>query len=732
MGEPETEIRLDGNTGQDVSGVNEAGVNGDGGNELGVKRDGWNELGVNGDGRNEPGVTGDGENAFEMDMEIDEDLVSMKSPVGNPDQWARAGGKSEAGVVMVTSSRRESSNGSGAAGRYSFGEDSSSDTEAPEGERRGHVEDPEPQIASGNGGLEEGSGESSAGGVALAGHVERSGPQVVGARFAKLLDQANAEEASETKSPKPEAIESESSGEEPLTPPTGAIPSRSSQEEDLQSEEHGQASVGQSGGIPPVEARDTEFRSLAAHSGGSPPVEERNAEFRSPVARSGGIPDRNEEWRVHENPIAAPDAGRASLSPGWEASETTFDKDTLRRMSAGEVSSPAPPEGLGIWVKGDRSEGLGLEAGLREGSEGQGASVPEETGDEDPEKREGLLSDEEAEGEEERSGVQELETKVGSENEAGLEGSEGALPGLEPAAQASDADAAERNGVTDSAGRHEDLNSAEGSGARDVRNEEHRTQGTAERERNPETEGGADEESEAGASAVGDPAVGDTGGRSEGPVEENSAELVKGEFYQVEDCSGESDDKPALEGGREVERDGEANVENRALQSGAHVADETSDVTLADERPESQPSTLSSDVRTGDDITSPVEEESTLGYAPRVVESQDEEKSTVTRSAETGASPPKVKKRVTFSEHNQYQMIEPNPSPEERALMRSDAPERLSFGKWVRFAGRAAEKGVRNTVIAIAAAEVGTVLWVVTRGLWDAYCAPTINVPLPS
>ncbi|GAQ85668.1 hypothetical protein KFL_002480060 [Klebsormidium nitens] len=763
-----TENRLDGETGQSESGGNEPSVDGDAGAK--------------------DGVNGDGGNALEMDKEIDEDLVSMESPGTGSDTWAKEGGVSGAGDVLVTSSRRESANGGGAAGRYSFGEDSGSDTEAPKGTRedtegRGHVEDAQPLIAFGSGVLEEGSGETSLG----EGHVERSGPQVVGARFAKLLDQANTEAANETgkkvqEGIKAEAFESERSKAEPPTIPSGASPSKASRDEDLHRKEDEQ----------------------------------------SPAAHSGGSPDRNEEWRVHENPIAAPDAGRASLSPGWEASETTFDKETLRRMSAGEVSSPAPPEGLGVWVRGDREEGLGLEARLSEGSEEREATVPEgrigevsdegvgvwgdargsgkevlclearlregseereasvpggrsgevseegleicanvganreegfenfegleaslsegskqhetsaseETRDEVSEEQEGLESEEKGgsgRGEEKASGVRVVEAKEGLENEAGLEEPKGAQSWSGPAAEVSDSESPERSGVPNDADRDGSPEAAEGSGARDIRNEESKER-TAEGEekRNTEMEGGIEEESEAGAPQADE----ENRGAKEEAVGEVPAKLVRGEFYQVQDGSAVGrgpEDKPALEGGRE--REEEADSKNQTSRSGTEVVGETSDVTTEGESPNGQPSTVSSDVRTADCVNKSAEEKSK--DAPRV-ESREEEKSTSASSEMMGASPPKVKKRVTFSEHNQYQMIEPNPPPEERALMRSDAPERLRLRDWVRFAGRAAEKGVRNTVIAIAAAEVGTVMWVVTRGLWEAYCAPTINVPLPS
>jgi hypothetical protein len=665
----------------------------------------------NGDGENGLGESGDGENGLVLDMDIDEDMPLIESPgVGESKKQGSAELSDQ--IMHFEPQRRWSVNGGKGAARYSLEEESGSETE-PEGKEAGSGEEGETLEKEGSGettgedlGLDskEAGAASSEEGEKL--HEEGSVESTRGDQLDKEEQREGSGEGAEGKGAFNTESHDEGSGES-TDDQSLVFPEAEAQETRIgkEGETEGDRTCPQEG--------DAVASGAEASEGVSPnpddkqasnptfPVEDTWSEPQTPAKhveadQSSASLEAGNMWCVHENPIAASGVGRPSLSPPWEPSESTLEGGKLRRMSCGEeVSSPEPPEGLGVW---EEPEGLREEKRLPKNEEGEVLGVEDEGVSE---------------------GTRRLE----------IGGQRGEETPVRNGVAAEDSGASEQTVVTD---RADEGTESAGLGAQ---MEEVKHAAGNENQSAHEGESGGFTPRGVVAEAA----------RDRGDVNKGGEEIVQsGQEAGVA--------APASEEPLDIERseDGEGSGASGVNESVEERNDMPVELAKATEERLEAAFPAAADVRGSDageaeagEVPGQGEKGVTNEDVPRVSRSNPsperangEEMQSAFRVGEADSSPGRVKKRVTFSEHNEYQMIAPNPPVPERVLLwtdqRSVNRRSINLREWVCFTMRVAEKGVKNAVITIATVEVGAVLWAVSRGLWDAYCAPTVNVPLPS
>lgn len=689
----------------------------------------------NGDGENGLGENGDGGKGLVLDMDIDEDMPLIESP-GVGESKKQGSAEMSEQIMHFEPQRRWSVNVGKGAARYSLEEESGSETE-PEGKEAGSGEGGEMLEKEGSGettgedlglGSKEAGAGSSDEGEKL--HEEGSVESTRGDQLDEEEQKEGLGEGAEGKGAFNTESHDEGSGGSTGEDQSLVFPEAETQETRIgkEGETEGDRTCPQEGDAVASGAEASEGVSPNPNdnqaSNPTSPVEDTWSESQTPAKhveadQSSASLEAGNMWCVHENPIAASGVGRPSLSPPWEPSESTLEGGKLRRMSCGEeVSSPEPPEGLGVWEE----PGV-LEDGKRltndEERKGSGLGVWEELKGLGEEK--GLPKNEEGD----------------ILGEGGLDGSRGVKTGgqggeerpAKDGVAAEDSDASEQTIVTDreDEGRERTGVSAqieEVSHAAGIENQ-------------------SAHEGELGGFTPG--AVVDEAARDRGDVNKGGEEIVQsGQEAGVA--------APAFEEPLDIERseDGEGSGASGVNESVEERNDMPVELAKATEERLEAAFPAAADVRGSDageaeagEVPGQGENGVTNEDVPRVSPSNPsperangEEMRSSFRMGEADSSPGRVKKRVTFSEHNEYQMIAPNPPVPERVLLwtdqRSVNRRSINLREWVCFTMRVAEKGVKNAVIAIATVEVGAVLWAVSRGLWDAYCAPTVNVPLPS
>jgi hypothetical protein len=676
----------------------------------------------NGDGENGDRKNGDGENGLVLDMDIDEDMPLIESPGVGESKEQRSAEQN----MHFEPQRRWSVNGGKGAARYSLEEESGSETEA-EGKEAGSGERGEEGSGKttgedlGLGSKEAGAGSSEEGEKL---HEEGSVESTGGDQLDKEEQREGSGESAEGKGALEAESHDEGSGESTGEELGIVLPETEAQETRIEKEgeTEGDWTRPQEGDAVAFGAKASEGVSPDpdANQAGNPipPVEDTWSEPRTPAKnleadQSGAPLEAGNMWCVHENPIAGSGVGRPSLSPPWEPSESTLEGGKLRRMSCGEeVSSPEPPEGLGVWEEpGSSKDGKRLTERKVSGS-----GVWEEPGGLGEEK--GLPKNEEGE----------ILGEGGSDGGRGVKicGQGGEETPAKGGVAAEDSDASEQTVVADRADE-----GIERMGV-DAKIEEVKHAAGNENLLAHEGESG-------GFTPRG---VVDEAARDRGDVNMGGNEIVEsGQEAGVA--------APAVEEPLDIERSeaGEASGGSGVNESVEERNDTPLESAKATEEHPDAAFPAAADVRGSDtgeaqagEVPGQGENGVTKEDVPRVSplspspeRANGEEMRSSFRVGEADSSPGRVKKRVTFSEHNEYQMIAPNPPVPERVLLWTDQHRRsINLREWVCFTMRVAEKGVKNAVIAIATVEVGAVLWAVSRGLWDAYCAPTVNVPLPS